>query len=121
MNDLATRLKSVREEKRLSQKALAKRAGVSPSAIGSLETRRNRTTTLIVPIAKALGVREEWLVSGKGQRDVPMVDRLSPEQDYYVVAKTPEELVEQLLAKGDDHVLQLFSLVMKYKGQSRES
>lgn len=118
MNSLATRLRTVREEKNLSQGDLARKAGVSKSTVSSIEQGRSKGTTLIVPIAKALGVREEWLVSGKGRREAPMSDRLTPDQEYYVVAKSPEELAEQLLAKGDEHVLQLLSLVMRMKNGS---
>jgi len=113
MNTLSSRLREVRLQRKLSQAELAKKAGVASTTISSIEQGRNRGTTLIVPIAKALGVREEWLVSGKGKKEAG-VEPVAGEQ-YYLVAKSPQEAAEQLLAKGDDAVLQLLAVVMKLK------
>lgn len=114
MISLADRVRAAREERQMSQSDLAKRAGVAASTISSIEQGRSKGTTLIVPIAKALGVREEWLVSGKGRKEAGP-EPVAGEQ-YYLVAKSPEEAAEQLLAKGDDAVLQLLAAVMKLKG-----
>lgn len=113
MHTLSSRLKSRREELGLTQQALARRAGVAKTTISSLEQERAKSTTRLVQIAKALGVREEWLVSGKGKKEAG-VEPVAGEQ-YYLVAKSPQEAAEQLLAKGDDAVLQLLAVVMKLK------
>jgi len=113
MHTLASRIQARRTELGLTQQALARRAGVAKTTIASLEQERAKTTTFLVPIAKALGVREEWLVSGKGKKEAGMEPAAG--EQYYLVAKSPEEAAEQLLAKGDDAVLQLLAAVMKLK------
>lgn len=70
MKTLADRLKEARHAAGLSQAALAKKAGVAQSTIGSIENGRNRGSTQIVPIARALGITPEWLQNGSGEASV---------------------------------------------------
>lgn len=119
MNSLASRLRDARTQRGLSQRDLARKAGVGTTTISSIEQGRSRGTTLIVPIAKALGVREEWLVSGKGQKESSGNNGATSGQDYYVAARSLEELAEQLVAKGNDHVARLIELVMQIKDKRR--
>jgi transcriptional regulator with XRE-family HTH domain len=66
---LPERLKDARDAKGWSQKTLAKEAGVSQGAIGNAEAGIRARLRDIVSIAAALGVRPEWLESGKGPRE----------------------------------------------------
>lgn len=50
----------------ISQKELAKKAGVSQGLIGQLEGGRNQGSKHVVPLAKALDCSIEWLATGKG-------------------------------------------------------
>lgn len=59
------RLKEARKEKGLTQKKLARLAGISQTAIASLEKGKHAGTAFLVEIANALGVRPEWLREGK--------------------------------------------------------
>jgi transcriptional regulator with XRE-family HTH domain len=63
------RLRLVRErEDDMSQSALARLVGMTPSAISQIEsgTSKKPSADNLMPIAKALRVNPEWLMTGKG-------------------------------------------------------
>lgn len=62
--ELKDRLKFARDAMAMSQHELARKAGVSQSMIGHLESGKQAGTTKIIEIAKALGVDAAWLASG---------------------------------------------------------
>jgi phage repressor protein C with HTH and peptisase S24 domain len=66
MRTLAERLTWAREQKGLSQAALAKLSGVSQGTIGNLETGIRQTARKILEIASALDVDPIWLANGQG-------------------------------------------------------
>jgi transcriptional regulator with XRE-family HTH domain len=80
---LGRRLKKAREyagramgsKKKLSQKQLAERSGVSQQMISKLELGRSKETSGIVALAIYCGVRPEWLSDGTG----PMVGKSEPD------------------------------------------
>jgi phage repressor protein C with HTH and peptisase S24 domain len=81
MKTLADRLKSTREDRRLSQQALADRASrlgrkVRQQVIADLETGKTNRSTAISEIAAALGVNALWLTEGRG---VKTADEAIPE------------------------------------------
>lgn len=63
---LAERLNQAMELSGMSQGALAKASGVAQPTIWRLTSGNARGSTKIVEIAKALGVRSEWLSTGAG-------------------------------------------------------
>ncbi len=63
---LAERLNQAMELSGMSQGALAKASGVAQPTIWRLTSGNARGSTKIVEIAKALGVRSEWLSNGAG-------------------------------------------------------
>lgn len=65
MESLGTRIKRLREAKSFSQSELARRAGVKPQTIQSLESGNQQGTRSLVRIAKALGVNADFLETGK--------------------------------------------------------
>lgn len=67
---LAERLKEARAHARLSQPELEAKSGVSQKTISKIERGDQKSTTKIVQLASACGVRPEWLGTGEG----PMVD-----------------------------------------------
>lgn len=67
MKTLASRLIWARNNKKMSQAELAKKSGVSQSAIGNLEAGIRLTSRSITAIAVALEVDPIWLAEGKGQ------------------------------------------------------
>ena len=60
--DLGDKLRALRLSRDLDQASLAARAGVSLSAVRSLEAGRGSTLHTLVRVARALG-REEWFAS----------------------------------------------------------
>lgn len=66
MESLGQRLKTAREAAKLSQRALARRTGLSQQLISKLESGLIESTTEIFPLAKALLVDARWLATGEG-------------------------------------------------------
>ena len=66
VKDLSERLKWARERANLTQPGLAEKARVSPGTIGNLETGARKNPRELLAIASALGVRPEWLKTGRG-------------------------------------------------------
>lgn len=64
MNDVAKRLKEARSLKDWNQAQLAVAAGVSPGTIGNIESGARQSKGSLPQIAKALGVRHDWLANG---------------------------------------------------------
>lgn len=67
MGTMGQRLKLVREDRGISQAALADRVGVKQQTIGALESGGARKTAYLVQIAEALGVDAGWLQTGRGR------------------------------------------------------
>ncbi len=65
---LADRLKEAMKEKGFTQSALAEEAGMAQSMIWKLISGKATKTGKLVDIAKALGVRPEWLSDGGGDK-----------------------------------------------------
>lgn len=63
---LASRLILAREAKKWSRETLAANAGVSKSTVAMTELGRRDSKGSIPALAKALGVRYEWLQAGDG-------------------------------------------------------
>lgn len=64
---LAQRLKSARQNAKLTQNELGKAVGVSQAAIQKIETGRALTSTKLIEIAKVLNISPEWLSNGDGE------------------------------------------------------
>ena len=67
MSTLKERMVKARQEKGLTQAALAKAVGKSQSAIAAVESGRNKETSGLIAIARALDVSPEWLETGVGE------------------------------------------------------
>lgn len=106
METLSDRLKAERNKRGWSQLYLASRAGVGETTIAALENNPARSTTKLVPIAKALRLNPEWLATGKGPKD-PIIDP----QTAYIVAESREDLAAQLLDKGPEEIGALMKLI----------
>lgn len=66
METMAQRCRSIRLAAGLSQKALARSAGVTYQMIQAVERGQTREPRKLLDIARALGVRPEWLAQGEG-------------------------------------------------------
>jgi len=87
MNTLAERLTWAREQKGYTQDALAKKAGVSQSTIGNLESGLRLTARKILDIANAVGVDPMWLANGQGTPTSSAA--ITPTQDSAAAANDP--------------------------------
>lgn len=68
---LGLRIALLRVEKGWSQAELARRIGVSPSAVGMYEQgRREPSLALLVCLAQALDVTTDYLLTGKGNNQL---------------------------------------------------
>lgn len=66
MNTLAERLKKARAHAEFTQPQLEDRSGVSQRTISKIELGKQAKSTQIVQLARACGVRPEWLGAGDG-------------------------------------------------------
>lgn len=64
MNDLAARIRTLREARGLSQQELARRAGVTQAAITHIEVKRRKPSVrLVARLAEALDIAPDELVA----------------------------------------------------------
>jgi transcriptional regulator with XRE-family HTH domain len=110
MDFFADRLRAARLALGMTQAQLARKAGLSVSTIRDLESGKNRATTRLLQIAKALRVNPAWLETGKGQKEpVTQVD------GAYLVAESLQDLAEKLLDKGPETIAELIKLIIESK------
>lgn len=97
MFELGGKLKTLRENRGWSQGELAKRAGVTKSAISTYELGvRTPSANVLCAFAKALGVSADYLLGLSSARCVDL-DGLSEHDERLV-----RELVESLKAHGKE-------------------
>lgn len=95
MTTIGDRIRDTRKARDMTQGDLAKRVGLSQGTIGHIEAGRNDSSRYLVQIAAALGVRPEWLESGKGDATSTWpFPGVTPEQ----YAALPEADREDILA-----------------------
>ena len=67
------RILSLRENSKLSQEEFGEKIGVTKSTISLIERKlRNPSDRLIRDICREFNINEEWLRTGKGDREVPL-------------------------------------------------
>jgi transcriptional regulator with XRE-family HTH domain len=66
MTKLGFRIRSARKDAQMTQVELAQRVGIAQGTISNLEKGNYSGTASLIDIAMALGVRPEWLATGKG-------------------------------------------------------
>jgi transcriptional regulator with XRE-family HTH domain len=94
VNTIGERIAWARKQRKLTQDALAKRVGISQSAIGSYEAGHRGKPRELLSIARALDVNPVWLEKGEGEWDLP------PSMNESHV----EQLFEELAAARGMHV-----------------
>jgi transcriptional regulator with XRE-family HTH domain len=90
----AERLKQARKHAKLSQIALADKAGVTQQTISNIEQGIQEKSTDVVQLAIACGVRPEWLAIEEGE--------MVAAYKYPVPANSPEGTVLALMERMDD-------------------
>lgn len=66
MDTVGSRIKARRKELRMSRKELCRLTGIGYSSVAEIERAGQKSTTRLHLYAKALGVTESWLATGKG-------------------------------------------------------
>lgn|GEM_PF-470990 len=96
---LAQRLKTAMEEGGFTQASLAQAAGISQPSVWKIASGRSQSSVKLFEIAKALGVRPEWLAEGTGEmkayREVPhSLDSTSYKEPLEKIYYDPSRLLE---------------------------
>src|SRR5215204_1208190 len=108
--EIGERIKELREERGLSQREVARRAGLTPSAVGFIEhgQTRNPSAETVVAVARALGVGAGALFApkvGTGKAKAPATGlegwiQSALEEDYFAasfgLAKSSQEDADKL-------------------------
>jgi transcriptional regulator with XRE-family HTH domain len=68
MSTIGQRVRQARQEKKLSIEALAASVGMGKGTLGDLELGESKSTTKLHRLAAQLGVRVEWLETGRGAK-----------------------------------------------------
>lgn len=99
---LATNLKEIRKSRKLTQKQLATKAGVSQTTISDIERERNQSSLELPAIAKALKVSVEDLLHGNSyQITAPRPDMVvmeAPAEPYQPADAEDFSLFARMLA-----------------------
>ena len=85
MDTFADRVRTTRVELGMSQAELAKASGISQSTIAQIESGRNKGTTKLVDLARALKVNPSWLERKEGPREglyLQVLGREAPDDDH---------------------------------------
>ena len=69
MDTIGTRIRAEREAQGISRAELARSAGIAPSTLSDLELGLSKSTTALHKIARRLGLRPEWLETGRGAKE----------------------------------------------------
>lgn len=104
------KLRAVRERKKITLKAVAKRAGVSESLVSQIE--RNKVSPSIdtlLTLADALGIDYEYLFSGYRQNKKVSVLRLEERSSLKLNEVTVLQL-SKIASMPDDHDIEAFIL-----------
>ncbi|EAZ96991.1 XRE family transcriptional regulator, partial [Marinobacter sp. ELB17] len=87
---LGQRLKEVRVQRGMSQAKLGALADLTQAAIGALESRDSKHSSMALQLARALHVSVDWLVTGEGPKSVPDADGECGDTDLYAGAPLNE-------------------------------
>ena len=111
---IGSRLKYARQEHELSQEKLAELVGVTRGACGQWENGRSKPSVEhLSKLAKALGVRFDWLATGRGEMkffasDEQLVTEPSAE---YSTASEQQELLSLFYKLPDNKRLAILNLL----------
>lgn len=69
MDTIGNRIRAERESQKISRADLARSADIATTTLSDLELGLSKSTTALHKIARRLGVRAEWLETGKGTKE----------------------------------------------------
>jgi transcriptional regulator with XRE-family HTH domain len=93
MKSISERLTHARELKGWSKSKLAIASGLTPSAIGNIESGIRQARASLLPIAKALEINYEWLANGVGamKPTTTHYDLLAEAPTFALPTRKPED------------------------------
>jgi len=94
-DEIAARVRSVRERAGLSQVAFAKKLAVTRGAVGNWELGGGVKAENMRQIAEAFGVAFEWLATGRGAMETPVASN---------VVEIPNAIVRDKIAHGGEYI-----------------
>lgn len=98
---MAERIKQRMQEIGMTQDQLATAASLTQPAIFKLLSGKTKRTTRLAEIARALGVRPEWLVTGTGKKEpTGDADDQAFLAAYHPLPETEQEAVRTLVFRG---------------------
>jgi len=98
---LGQRVKEARLQRGMSQAKLGALADLTQAAIGALESRDSKHSSMALQLARALHVSVDWLVAGEGPKSVPDADGECGDADLYAGAPLNErDVMLHLLLEG---------------------
>ena len=99
---VAGKIKRLREARMLTQRQLADKAGISESAMRSYELGdRNPKREVLERIAKALGVRPEYLTAPQFSNEMELMYAIFDAEDAFGVVPVPEDVGIAAVKPGD--------------------
>jgi transcriptional regulator with XRE-family HTH domain len=103
---IGQRVKYAREARDMKQHELARKVGIRQPTLSALESGKAAATKHIIPIARALRVRAEWLQYGTGAMEA------SPDR-----TEKEERLRQAASVVGDDALDHIIALVEQMAGK----
>lgn len=88
METIGERIRSERERQKITRVDLARAGGIAPTTLSDLELGLSKSTTALHKIASRLGVRPEWLESGRGPKEPTVGDELGSWADVTGYSQT---------------------------------
>jgi len=98
MNKLGSRIRAARKEAGMTQVELAQKVGIAQPTLSNLEKGNYVGTSSMIDIAIALGVRPEWLATGKGDRKAQN-ERLGENPAKEVPNAHPSETIASVITQ----------------------
>lgn len=97
---MGKRIKALRIEKKMSQMQLAKKAGISQPVISDYENDlvKDYRAHILMKLAAALETTPEYLVTGKGEKNIFTVSATNRELVSIIEQLTPDAKAALLLA-----------------------
>ncbi len=96
MDSIASRVKFLRQELKLSQKEFGERVGVSQTKIYDIENEKKLSTLLKRSICNEFDLNEEWLLTGNG--DMYNAKHYNKDLELFI-ASIKDERVKKLLLR----------------------
>ncbi|WP_175224349.1 helix-turn-helix domain-containing protein [Achromobacter ruhlandii] len=104
MTTLGQRLKAARRDAKLTQAQVAKKVGMSQSALSELESDAYPTSSYTPRLAHLYRVHARWLADGEGPREIGAVQGTEAPSEPWPFSRIDRTLFDQLPQKVKDDI-----------------